>query len=106
MKKTSIILLLIILCAFTNVANSNNFAIQVNTTHLTEMAKPIKRITVYTWNGSRFNVFGQADLYKYDRGYFIQFVNTSIQLHVYSKNQNGFNSWSVDNWGIYYYYNI
>lgn len=83
--------------------NSNN---STKKDYYVSAEAPIKTITVYTWNGYRYNAFGKAELYKYDRGYYIQFVNTTIKLHVNSKYQNGFNSWSVDGWGIYYYYTI
>ena len=73
----------------------------------------IKTVTYYCNINGVIKEGGRADLYKqpwgYSYRYFIQLQGTGIQLLVNPRNYNtpkGFNSWSVDNWGYCYFYNI
>ena len=73
----------------------------------------IKTVTFYCNINGLLKEGGKADLYKqpwgYGYRYFIQIQRTNIQLLVNTRNYNtprGFNSWSVDEWGYCYFYNI
>lgn len=73
----------------------------------------VKNVQLYSIVNGTLQKSGIAELYKqrygYGYRYFIQLKNTTIQLLVQGRSYNtpqGFNSWSVDGWGYYYYYNI
>ena len=73
----------------------------------------IKTVTYYCNINGVIKESGKAALYNqpwgYSYRYFIQLQGTGIQLLVNPRNYNtpkGFNSWSVDNWGYCYFYNI
>ena len=101
-----ITLALILTCMCTCLANKTNNS-NASYYHNNITSASPKTIVLYTWNGTKFNQHSKAYLIKTDKGYYINFVNTSKYLPVFrNQNRNGFNSWSVDNWGIYYYYNI
>ena len=112
MKKI-LFLALLSMCAYaTSYATDSN-----STSHeivdATQNVEYIKTVTLYRNVNGSLKESGSADLFKqpwgYGYRYFIQIQNTSIQMLVNPRNYNtpqGFNSWSVDGWGYYYYYNI
>ena len=113
MKKLIFTLTIILFSSFFCVTNGCNKEDPIINNYTISVEKPIKVVTLYIWNGQIVNgqpvykAFKRAGLYKDNNGvYFIQLENTSIRLNVYRENHNGFNSWSVDSWGTYYYYNI
>ena len=85
----------------------SGYAINVSSTtqespFVSQSVEYIKTVTVYC------NINGVLKA-GYNYRYIIQLQGTDIQLLVNPRNYNtpqGFNSWSVDNWGYCYYYNI
>lgn len=96
----------------------SGYAINANSTtqespFVSQSVEYIKTVTVYCNINGVLKASGKAELYKqtwgYNYRYIIQLQGTDIQLLVNPRNYNtpqGFNSWSVDNWGYCYYYNI
>lgn len=114
MKKLFLMLIIFVSMLTPNEANNSCDVVECIDKRYLNDAEYIKDVTLYTYDGwsQKFRKSNVASLYRTKRGYdivyYIVIKNTSITLSVY-KNYNRnmpYNSWSVDNWGIYYYYNV